>query len=103
MGSQLRKLRQRKAAAEAPSIVYGAGCLWWDSIDKAGRQSPSGLPCCPHCQGLLLQITASDWDRGVADHGARDPEYAAIVAWVRGQCFKSFAAARAAYAEAHPA
>ena len=82
-------------------IVYGARCVWWDSIDKAAiLNTPSGhgLPRCPHCKGVLMQQSESDWWREV-DLYERDghPGYRKMVEWWRGKCFPNMAAMRLAY------
>jgi hypothetical protein len=48
-------------------IVYGATCLWWDSIDKViNNPIPPRhkLPCCPFCGGVLLEVKdEEEWER----------------------------------------
>lgn len=82
-------------------VVYGANCVWWDSIDKvAVLNTPSGhgLPCCPHCHGVLFQQDEKDWWLGV-DRYERDghPGYRKMVEWWRGRCFPTMDEVRAAY------
>lgn len=104
-------------------IAYGARCLWWDSIHKVGntgpftvprpfeprgtgarfgdgnlRQAP-GLPCCPKCRGLLLEVPTLDaWMDNVDKHEANGhPGYRAFLEWQRGKCFKTMPEAKAAY------
>jgi hypothetical protein len=79
-------------------IVYGAGCCWWDSIDKVAR-NPSGLPCCPHCRGVLFEAPEADWWNGVDRHEAKHPGYRAMMTWARGRCHLTMRAMEAAYAE----
>lgn len=113
MASQLRKLRratrtpaQQTHAADSitfagPSdlIVYGVGCAWWDSIDKAGSRPGSvPLPCCPHCGSMLLQTSESDWWRGATKQDAEQPGYLETLRWSQGRCFKTWADAKAAHA-----
>ncbi len=114
MASQLRKLRRARTAPAAllehgsgsimfndrDLIVYGAGCAWWDSIDKAGRRSGGGmpLPCCPHCGSVLMQTSESDWWSGAAKQDAEQPGYLDTLRWSRGRCFKTWAEAKAAHA-----
>jgi len=81
-------------------IVYGATCTWWDSIDKAAAR-PSGLPCCPHCGGVLFQMSDVEtwWEQVDArEVGAADPGYRRFVKWLRGQCFTGYDEARAVFA-----
>jgi hypothetical protein len=81
-------------------IVYGATCSWWDSISEVGRL-PSGLPCCPHCRGVLYEIyTEAQWWELVDDYAVMtdSPGYRATVEWARGRCFTDHDALREAYA-----
>lgn len=107
-------------------IAYGARCLWWDSIDQVGKTPPfrrgslqppatpggparyvnegtgplsPGLPCCPHCKGLLLEVPDMDsWMSSVRKHDANgNPGYVVFVEWLRGRCFKTMLEAKAAY------
>jgi hypothetical protein len=79
-------------------IVYGAGCTWWDSIDKVGKH-PKGLPCCPHCNSMLFEMDGPDmWWSGVAAYEAKgNPGYREMIEWMRGKCFPSIAAAKSAF------
>lgn len=84
-------------------VVYGATCSWWDSIDKVGK-TPTGLPACPHCGGVLYEIGSErEWWDGVRRHDAdAEPGYIAFIEWLRGRCFpgrNGLVRARAAYAE----
>lgn len=67
-------------------IVYGARCGWWDSIDKVGVDG--GLPCCPHCKGLLFEMDSpKTWWAGVDRYEAAGHQgYHAFVEWIRGKC-----------------
>ena len=82
-------------------IVYGANCVWWDSIDKASTidGEPGGLPCCPHCRGVLLEIKADKWEKGVRDLAEKESGYDELIAWMRGKCFPTYPEAMAAYEE----
>jgi len=81
-------------------IVSGARCTWWDDINKASKQS-AGLPCCPHCKGVLFQHAPVEWWAGVARYEADGhPGYRGLVEWMRGRCFQSYVVAEKAYAEA---
>jgi len=78
-------------------IVYGARCTWWDSIEKVSH-TDGGLPCCPHCKGVLFQQEESGWWTNV-EHHERDghPGYANMIRWARGSCFPGIKALEAAY------
>lgn len=80
-------------------IVYGARCVWWDSIDKVAAK-PSGLPCCPSCGGVLFEMASeSEWWASVRRHETeQEPGYAAFVEWLRGKCYPTADEARLAYA-----
>jgi len=79
-------------------IVYGARCAWWDSIDKVGT-TPTGLPACPHCGGVLFEVgTEAEWWLGVERHEAAGNDgYRAFVVWLRGKCFPTLEVAADAY------
>ncbi len=65
-------------------IVYGATCTWWGSIDKVG--SFNGLPCCPHCMGMLFEHRSIDvWNQKVLAWTAKfgDAAYPEFVDWTR--------------------
>ena len=83
-------------------IVYGARCAWWDSIDQVGKH-PSGLPCCPHCKGMLFQLDSeAEWWGQIDRHEAEGhPGYRAMWEWSRGRCFPDFEAMQAAYRMQH--
>lgn len=78
-------------------IVYGATCVWWDSIDKAATKPGSGLPCCPHCGSVLLQVEEGSWWQGVDTHAEKESGYREFIEWSRGRCFPTLAVARKAY------
>ena len=87
---------QRGCVSES-KVVFGVGCAWWDSIDKASRNAGT-IPCCPTCSGLLYESSEQDWWRQVDDHErAGNPGYRNFVEWWRGQHFKTYEEARAAY------
>lgn len=90
------------ATLDAPEIkdariVYGATCFWWDSIDKAA--SRNGLPCCPHCKGMLLEVPDLEtWEAYARKHEEKgNPGYLEFLRWSRGHCYPSLEAARACY------
>jgi hypothetical protein len=79
-------------------IVYGARCVWWDSITKAAT-TPSGLPCCPHCGGVLFETASEEaWWEAVDKHEAQGAlGYHKFVEWSRGKCFPTYGDARVVY------
>lgn len=80
-------------------IVYGARCTWWDSIDRVGKLE-SGIPCCPECRGVLMEVSDLDtWSANVEEYAreADDPGYPAFMRWLRGRCFPDVDRARARY------
>lgn len=105
---KVARRRRRKAAQNRPRttqrprptpdtgdlIAYGARCSWYD--DKANAATldgtPTGLPCCPHCRGVLFEIERHAWDLGVRERRAfesfadRD-DYPDLVTWAHGRCF----------------
>ena len=67
-------------------VVYGAGCTWWDSIDKVAKTS-SGLPSCPFCGGVLFEMAGEDlWWQGVDEYATAEPGYREFIEWLRGRC-----------------
>jgi hypothetical protein len=74
-------------------IVYGVRCTWWDSIAKIGKLD-GGLPCCPHCRGVLFEVDNEEqWWSGVDRYeAAGHPGYRAKMEWARGRCFPNFQA-----------
>lgn len=83
-----------------PRIVYGARCTWWDSIDKVATTGPgrSGLPCCPRCGGVLMEVAGlSAWWAGATTYEEKNPGYRAFLEWARGRCYPNFGDASAAY------
>lgn len=81
-------------------IAYGAHCQWWDDKRKAATKDGTrdGLPCCPHCGGVLFEIDDVDWYKSVRLYDERGhPGYVAFVDWMRGRCFPTQFQATAAY------
>lgn len=77
-------------------IVFGACCVWWDSIDKVSTNG--GLPCCPFCGGVLFQINEEEWNSNVAKHEKNNhPGYSGFISWLRGKCFETQEEAEAAF------
>lgn len=82
----------------AERVVYGARCTWWGLISEASAK-PSGLPCCPHCGGVLFEVPSeTEWWAGV-DQAERDGRagYRAFIEWLRGRCCATFDIAHATY------
>lgn len=69
-------------------IAYGATCSWWDSITEVAA-TPSGLPCCPHCGGVLFEVEdEAQWWAGVERYEENGhPGYRGMIEWARGKCF----------------
>lgn len=81
-------------------VVFGAVCVWWDTIDKADKISETiPIPCCPHCRNVLLEVgTIEEWDNNVDRYEKENhPGYKAFMDWLRGKCFKNIKDAKAAY------
>lgn len=82
---------------EEPTVAYGARCAWWDAKSRAGKLS-SGLPCCPHCHGVLFEAPMSEWwPEAHAYERNGHPGYVPFLRWLKGRCYPSLDAARAAY------
>lgn len=79
-------------------IVYGAGCVWWDFISKASKNSHD-LPCCPHCGSVLFQMEPKQWRERVEAYQqqTRDLSYKDFIQWLQGRCFKTLKEARACF------
>lgn len=68
-------------------VTYGARCTWWDSIDKVAK-TPSGLPCCPHCGGVLFEVPSeTEWWEQVDRCALIEPGYREFIEWLRDRCF----------------
>jgi len=89
--------RQGATVSSDTRITYGACCTWWNSIQKTSSQS-SGLPCCPHCGGVLFETENEDefW-RGALEYEKTEPGYTVMLRWMRGRCFRNFNEAKQAY------
>ena len=77
-------------------IVYGANCVWWDSINKASRKS-TGLPACPHCDGVLFEVSSEEWFKKTNEYEKAHSGYKKFIEWLRGKCFPTTAAAYQQY------
>lgn len=79
--------------------VYGATCAWHGPIEQTGRIGP-GIPCCPHCRGVLLQIDESKWLSGAERHETENfPRYREFLDWINAQprCYENADEAEAAW------
>lgn len=79
-------------------MAYGARCVWWDDKARSGTKA-SGLPCCPHCGGVLFEAEMTTWWSDA--HRYQDeghPGYVPFLRWLQGKCFPTREAAEAAYA-----
>jgi hypothetical protein len=81
-------------------VAYGAQCTWWDDIDKVGVMN-GGLPCCPKCKGVLMEVESPEiWWKGVDAYEAKGFKgYREFVEWGRGKCYKHFKTAYPIYHE----
>ena len=81
-------------------VVYGACCVWWDTIDKTSRTAGAyKIPCCPHCGGVLYQMEWKKWWEAVDKIDSERPGYRAMVEWWRGKCFPTYDDVQVAFAE----
>jgi len=73
-------------------IVFGVGCTWWDNIQKVSKYKNGQLPCCPHCNGLLLEMKNEDeWFYCIDKYeAAGNSGYRKMVEWSRGKCFPNY-------------
>lgn len=78
-------------------IACGARCTWWDDKSKAGSK-PSGLPCCPHCGGVLFQCEMENWwaDAHRYEEDGH-PDYVPFLRWLQGKCYENHVVARTVY------
>ena len=60
---------------------------------------PSGLPCCPRCGGVLVEVESETaWWASVDEHeAAGHPGYREFVEWLRGRCYRTMDAAQGAF------
>jgi hypothetical protein len=93
-----RELRADIERLSAQRVVYGARCGWWDTIDKAGSRpsiAPGGLPCCPHCGSVLMEVDNEQkwWADARRFEADGHPGYVEALEWSQGRCFPSLQAA----------
>jgi hypothetical protein len=79
-------------------IIYGACCVWWDSIDKVAS-GEGGLPVCPFCKRPLMEVENEEvWFKGVRAYEADNhPGYYDYIVWLRGKCYPTNEIAWKAY------
>ena len=78
-------------------IVYGVGCVWWDSINQAGKKT-NGLPCCPHCGSVLMESSQDQWNKNVVAYEQNGNKgYSKFILWLQGKCFKTMTEAMKEY------
>lgn len=68
--------------------TYGATCNWHGPIQEV-KLTHSGLPCCPHCGGVLFEYPNKQvWDNSVQRFTAENnlPHYPAFVESWRLRC-----------------
>lgn len=71
-------------------IVYGMSCTWWSEIQNVGSNKIGSysLPCCPHCNGTLMEMESiTEWQINVDFYAKDRPGYAEFVTWLKGKCF----------------
>ena len=83
-------------------VIYGAQCSWFGKFgENSNLGGPLGLPCCPHCKGVLLQMDKVEWDRDVANYTQRpgNEDYPKFLTWAKaqGRCWPTFKLARKAF------
>lgn len=93
-------------------LTYGARCTWFGLISETsqvpgtGGGGFGGLPCCPYCGGVLMQLDSEkQWWDGVDKYEAEGhPGYRAMWEWQREQkkCFRTTNDLKQAFAEAKP-
>lgn len=73
-----------------PWAIYGARCCWWTSDGAThGGRKPSGLPCCPHCGGVLFQAPLEDFLRS-AEQAHPPAHLAAFIVAHNAPCHPSW-------------
>ena len=63
-------------------FTYGVVCTWRGPIQNVGVRD-NGLPCCPHCGGVLFEMETKDiWDKQIVDFDKKHPGYADFQSWL---------------------
>ena len=82
-------------------VIHGATCTWWGSLNQTS-QLVSGMPCCPYCNGVLLQVEKPVWFKAAREYALakKDKHYLDFITWLRGkQCISFGKKPEAAYVE----
>lgn len=80
-------------------VVFSVRCSWWDGIDKVGKKT-SGLPCCPYCGSVLMEMDSEEeWWKSAENYAAKEnqPDYVEFIKWLRGKCYKNLDMAKEGY------
>lgn len=67
-------------------LWYSAGCGFFTD-DWNQLRTNGGIPCCPKCGCVGMQIEAGKWEEGAANHDKTHPHYLAFLATAKGTCF----------------
>lgn len=68
-------------------IWYSAFCGFWiDDWDQLSKVGP-GIPCCPICHCVGLQVEAEKWDKGVEEFEIKHPGYTKYLNDHKAHCF----------------
>jgi hypothetical protein len=92
----LRPMHTFATGASDPRICFGVNCTYWGICQNAGVQPGTGLPCCPHCFGLLWEY--ADEAEFMADaqeyQDAGHPGFVTMVMWMKDRyyCYKDLEA-----------
>lgn len=79
----------KRVLADDPSrgIWYAAGCTYWTDDWSALARTGPGIPCCPHCGAVGMQVTAGEWFGGAERHQSQgNPGYVNFLAQSKEQC-----------------
>lgn len=82
----------KPVSADDPNrlLWYSAGCGYWtDDWDKLKRTGP-GIPCCPRCKCVGMQIDAGKWEKGAKEFDANDPGYEKFLNERKEKCLREF-------------
>ena len=84
-------------------FCYSATCTWFGSIYET-KQLETGIPCCPHCRGVLFELPQEKewWEAIDVYETNNEVGYRAMWEWQREQkrCFPLMKDLRAAYRNA---
>ncbi len=102
-----RKPKSFKKQIRAGEVyTYGIGCTFHGPITKVGKHPETeGLPCCPHCNGMLMQVeNESAWWAGIQKAEEQgNTNFFVFMKWVGHQekCWKNVKEAAEAFTNAH--